>query len=69
MKLAVVTGASSGIDGATAVQLANAGYDVLACARRVDRLAAVQEAAGLVGGDAWPRLPRSTSTSPQSNST
>ena len=41
MRLAVVTGASSGIGAATALQLAQAGYDVLACARRVDRLAAV----------------------------
>ena len=41
MKLAVVTGASSGIGAATALQLAQAGFDVLACARRADRLAEV----------------------------
>jgi NADP-dependent 3-hydroxy acid dehydrogenase YdfG len=39
--LAVVTGASSGIGAATALALADAGYDVVAAARRTDRLEAI----------------------------
>ena len=37
-KVAVVTGASSGIGAATSLLLANNGYRVLAAARRIDRL-------------------------------
>jgi NADP-dependent 3-hydroxy acid dehydrogenase YdfG len=37
-KVAVVTGASSGIGAATSLLLANNGYGVLAAARRIDRL-------------------------------
>lgn len=37
-RLAVVTGASSGIGAATARALAREGFEVLACARRTDRL-------------------------------
>ncbi len=43
---AVVTGASSGIGAATAVALAEAGFDVVVGARRQDRLHAVAEPIG-----------------------
>ena len=45
-KLAVVTGASSGIGAATAVTLAENGFEVLLGARRIDRLRAVAETIG-----------------------
>lgn len=51
-KVAVVTGASSGIGQATAVQLARAGAKVALGARRTDRLGAVVDEIGAAGGTA-----------------
>lgn len=45
-KIAVVTGASSGIGAATARQLAAAGYDVIIGARRREKLQAVADGTG-----------------------
>jgi NADP-dependent 3-hydroxy acid dehydrogenase YdfG len=50
--VAVVTGASSGIGAATALQLAEAGYQVVLTARRADRLAQVAEQIASKGGSA-----------------
>lgn len=44
--VAVITGASSGIGAATAVKLAETGYDVVVGARRADRLKEVAERCG-----------------------
>ena len=49
--MAVVTGASSGIGAATAVRLADEGFEVIVGARRVDKLDEVAEA---IGGSAYP---------------
>lgn len=50
-KVAVVTGASSGIGAAAARGLAEAGFRVLLGARRLDRL---RQVAAPLGGEAWP---------------
>jgi len=51
-RVAVVTGASSGIGAASAIGLAEAGYHVVLTARRADRLAQVESQIAEQGGSA-----------------
>jgi NADP-dependent 3-hydroxy acid dehydrogenase YdfG len=51
-KIAVVTGASSGIGAATALKLAAAGIKVGLAARRMDRLTGLQDQIKAAGGEA-----------------
>ena len=48
-KVAVITGASSGLGAAAAIGLAQAGADICVCARREDRLQAVAEQVRVLG--------------------
>ena len=50
MKVAIVTGASSGIGRQTALALARRGYAVLLAARRVDRLEQIARCCDDTGG-------------------
>lgn len=49
MKIAVITGASSGIGLLTAVELARSGFQVVATMREPNRRAGLEQAAGLAG--------------------
>lgn len=51
---AVVVGASSGMGRATCMALSRAGADVVAAARRADRLTSLQQEAGAEGGEIEP---------------
>jgi len=55
-KVAVVTGAGSGIGAATAVRLARAGYQLVLAARRADRIEALARRIRDDGGQADPAL-------------
>jgi len=48
-KIALVTGATAGIGRATAIQLAKAGFDLIICGRRADKLMDVSNELSLLG--------------------
>ena len=50
-RIAMVTGATSGIGRATALRLAESGFRMIITARRADELAAVAEEIRAIGGD------------------
>ena len=52
-KTAIVTGASSGIGAATAIELGRAGFHVALGARRIERLRGVAKEIEAVGGAAF----------------
>ena len=55
-KVIVITGASSGIGAATAIQAAEAGMKVVLAARRADRLQAVADQIHAAGGESFGRI-------------
>jgi len=54
MKVAMVTGAGSGIGRASALALLQAGYQVVLAGRRADALAETFKPAGALGANALP---------------
>ena len=50
-KIAVVTGATSGIGQATAIKLAENGYDLVITGRRAERLSELEEKLRKIGAD------------------